>query len=362
MRYIDEYRDASLAKGLLATISRDAGKIKRPLTLMEICGSHTHALSRFGIRQLLPEQIHLISGPGCPVCVTSVQEVDTALYLARQPGAIFATFGDMLRVPGTEMVSLQKLRASGADVRVVASPLDIITLAETHAGRDVLFMGIGFETTAPAVAAAMMTARTKGIRNLSLLSVHKTVPAAIDALLNDPHLQVDGFICPGHVSTIIGADAYHAIPEAGRASVITGFEPVDILEGILMIIRQCLAEKYTVAIQYGRGVKREGNVKARQIMRDVFEETDGSWRGLGVIPMSGLALRDAYLAFDARERFDIPSFNSIEPQDCACGDILRGIKSPDGCPLFGRVCTPLTPVGPCMVSSEGTCSAYFKYH
>lgn len=362
MRHIDEYRSAALARGLLEAISRGADQQKRPLAIMEICGSHTHALSRFGIRKLLPEGIRLISGPGCPVCVTSIADVEASLFLARQPGVLFTTFGDMLRVPGTGRVSFQKLRASGADIRIVSSPLDAVALAEQHTHREVLFMGIGFETTTPAVAAALISARKKGIRNLSVFSTHKSIPPAIDALLHDPLLQVDGFLCPGHVSTIIGADAYAAIQEAGKAAVITGFEPVDILSGILMILEQCREERYAVEIQYRRGVNREGNQKARQIMRDVFEETDGNWRGLGSIPLSGLALREAYHIFDACRRFDIPSFDSVEPPGCACGDILRGIRPPDGCPLFGTVCTPLNPVGPCMVSSEGTCSAYFKYH
>ncbi|MDD5168988.1 MAG: hydrogenase formation protein HypD [Syntrophales bacterium] len=362
IKYIDEYRDAALAKGLLHKISELVEKIDRPLTFMEICGSHTHALSRFGIRQLLPENIRLISGPGCPVCVTSVQDVDAALYLAGQDGVIFATFGDMLRVPGTGTASLQKQRAAGVDVRIISSPMDIVALAQAHPERQVVFMGIGFETTAPAVAASIMAARKKKIGNLRLFSVHKIVPPAIDALLSDPLLRLDGFICPGHVSVIIGADAYNAITAAGKAAVITGFEPVDILEGILMMIRQCLTEKYTVEIQYGRGVKREGNLKARQVMNDVFEAADGYWRGLGIIPGSGLALRRDYARFDVHGYFDILVFDSTEPKGCACGDILRGIKAPEGCPLFRRVCTPLNPIGPCMVSSEGTCAAYYKYH
>jgi len=362
IRYIDEYRDAALARALLARIEGLAGRLDRSVTFMEICGSHTHALSRFGIRRLLPENIRLISGPGCPVCVTSVQDVDTALYLAEQRGILFATFGDMLRVPGTEGMSLQKLRASGADIRVIASPLDVIPLAQSNTDRAVVFMAIGFETTAPAVASAILSAGGKGISNLRVFSVHKTVPRAIDALLNDPQLQVDGFICPGHVSTIIGADAYRNIPLANRAAVITGFEPVDILEGILMMLKQCLDRTYAVEIAYERGVKREGNLRARQVMMDVFEEADGYWRGLGVIPGSGLVLRDAYKDFSVHQHFRIPVFSSREPKGCACGDILRGIRMPEGCPLFRTVCTPVNPVGPCMVSSEGTCAAYFKYH
>ncbi len=362
MRHIDEYRDAALAEGILEAIAQVAERRKGPLTIMEICGSHTHALSRFGIRGLLPGTIRLISGPGCPVCVTSVQDIDAALFLAQEPGVIFATFGDMLRVPGTGGVSLQKLRASGSDIRVISSPLDALTLAEMHANRQVLFMGIGFETTTPAVAAAIATAHRNGIQNFSVFSAHKSVPPAINALLRDPLLKVDGFLCPGHVSTIIGADAYGAIPEAGLAAVITGFEPVDILAGILMILNQCAEGRYAVEIQYRRGVQREGNRRALQIMGEVFGETDGYWRGLGPIPGSGLALREAYHAFDARRQFAIPSFDSVDPPGCACGDILRGIRSPEGCPLFRRVCTPVNPVGPCMVSSEGTCSAYYKYH
>ena len=362
MRHIDEYRDAALAKRLLEAIFRGADQRTAPLTIMEICGSHTHAISRFGIRGLLPEGIRLISGPGCPVCVTSVQEIEASLFLARQPGVIFTAFGDMLRVPGAEGISLQTLRASGADIRVIASPTDAVDLARMNPRREVLFMGIGFETTTPAVAAVIMAARKNGVNNLSLFSAHKSVPPAIDALLQDPLLQVDGFLCPGHVSTIIGADAYRAIPDAGRAAVVTGFEPVDILAGILMILEQCSSGRYAVEIQYRRAVSRKGNPRARQIMGDIFEETDGHWRGLGDIPKSGLALREAYHGFDARRRFAIPSFDAVEPPGCACGDILRGLRSPDGCALFRTVCTPLNPVGPCMVSSEGTCSAYFKYH
>jgi hydrogenase expression/formation protein HypD len=362
IKYIDEYRDAAIARALLTRIEVLAGRIKQSVTFMEICGSHTHALSRFGIRRLLPDNIRLISGPGCPVCVTSVQDVDTALYLAEQKDIIFATFGDMLRVPGTQSASLQKLRASGADIRVIASPLDVIPLAQSHTDREVVFMAIGFETTAPAVAAAIVSAEKKGVKNLRVFSVHKTVPRAIEALLNDQELQVDGFICPGHVSTIIGADAYRGITSANRAAVITGFEPVDILEGILMMLGQCLDKAYTVEIEYGRGVKREGNLRARQVMMDVFEEADGYWRGLGVIPGSGLALREIYGDFDVHRRFRIPAFHSREPKGCACGDILRGIRTPEGCPLFRKVCTPVNPIGPCMVSSEGTCAAYFKYH
>ena len=268
----------------------------------------------------------------------------------------------MLRVPGTGDQSLQKQRAAGADIHIIASPMDVVALAAAHPSKEVVFMAIGFETTAPAVAAAIMNAKKKEVKNLSVFSAHKIVPPAIDALLSDPRLQIDGFVCPGHVSIITGADAYNGIGRTGKAAVITGFEPVDILEGIMMMVGQCLDESYSVEIQYERGVRREGNHKARQAMEEVFATADGHWRGLGTIAGSGLVLRHEYAAFDVRQRFDIPRFDSPEPKGCACGEILRGIRTPDGCPLFRRVCTPLHPVGPCMVSSEGTCAAYYKYN
>lgn len=361
MKYIDEYRDEALAKALLAKIAAvaDAG---RSFTFMEVCGSHTHALSRYGIRRLLPQNLRLISGPGCPVCVTSAADVDAALCLAGMHDVVFATFGDMLRVPGAGGASLQKLRADGADIRVIVSPLDLIPLALRNPDRKVVFMGIGFETTAPTVAAALIKAAKQGIRNLFVLSAHKIVPPAIAALLADPALKLDGFLCPGHVSVITGAAAYRGITEAKKAAVITGFEPLDILEGILMLLQQCRNEICEVEIQYGRGVSKEGNARARQAMADVFAPADAYWRGLGIIPGSGLVFRQQYREFDVRMHFDVPVFESVEPDGCSCGEILRGIITPESCPLFRNICTPLNPVGPCMVSSEGTCAAYFKYH
>jgi len=328
---------------------------------MEICGSHTHAIGRFGIRKLLPDNIRLISGPGCPVCVTSARDVDTGLYFASLSNVIFATFGDMLRVPGSDGKSLQKKRAEGADVRVVASADECIGIALSHPTKEVVMMGIGFETTAPTLAAVISTCRKNNIRNFSVFSVHKIVPPAICVLLADPDLKIDGFLCPGHVSTMIGANAYRMIPDAGRAAVIAGFEPVDILESIWMLLQQIESQKYDVAIQYSRGIKPEGNLRAMALLRSVFRIADSDWRGLGIIPQSGLTIREEFSAFDTLKKFHAPDIAISDIPGCGCGDILRGIKEPEDCPLFKKVCTPANPVGPCMVSSEGTCSTYYKY-
>jgi hydrogenase expression/formation protein HypD len=361
MRYIDEYRDSFLARGLLKRIVERVARIGSPVTFMEVCGSHTQAIGRYGIRNLLPPGIRLISGPGCPVCVTSILDVDAALYLAGRDKVLFATFGDMMRVPGTGGANLQRLRAAGADIRVISSAMDGISLAAAAGDREVLFMGIGFETTAPTVASMVRTARQKKIANLSVLSVHKLIPPALRLLITDPGLDLDGFLCPGHVSMIIGSGAYTMLPEAGQAAVITGFEPVDILEGILMLLEQIESGKREVAIQYSRAVRPEGNPRAMALMEEVFETGDAEWRGLGKIGQSGLFLRESYSEFDARKRFPIPELDSAEIPGCACGDILRGIKEPMECPLFRRLCTPANPVGPCMVSSEGTCAARYRY-
>ena len=306
MKYIDEYRDPGLVRGLLDAVAIVAAGIDRPVTLMEICGTHTHTIGRYGIRRLLPKNLRLISGPGCPVCVTSIADVDRALYLAGLPDVIFATFGDMLRVPGTDGESLQRLRAMGADVRVISSAADAVRFAAENPGRQVILMGIGFETTTPTVAAAIMSARRRGIENFTVFSVHKTVPQAIGALIDDPEMKIDGFICPGHVSIITGVEAYQMIPQAGRAAVITGFEPADVAEGILMLLRQIMERRFEVAIQYVRGPKAEGNPKAREVMAEVFEPGDAEWRGLGVIPGSGLHIRRDYEGFDTLKRFTLP--------------------------------------------------------
>ena len=361
MKYIDEYRNPDLVRSLLDAVSSLAAGIGREVSLMEICGTHTHAIGRYGIRRLLPKNLRLISGPGCPVCVTSVADVDRALYLTGLPDVMFATFGDMLRVPGTGGESLQRLRASGADVRIISSAADAVRFAVENPVRQVVLMGIGFETTAPTVAAAVLSARRRGVGNFSVFSVHKTVPQAIRALIEDRLLKIDGFICPGHVSIITGVEAYRMIPQAGRAAVITGFEPADIAEGILMILRQVAEGRFEVDIQYARGVKEQGNPRARDVMAEVFEPSDADWRGLGVIPGSGLRIRREYEGFDALRRFALPEIRSVEFKGCRCGEILRGVMSPDECNLFMKTCTPANPAGPCMVSGEGTCAAYYKY-
>jgi hydrogenase expression/formation protein HypD len=362
MKFIDEYRDPAVVTALLKRIESAAQKISRTVTIMEICGSHTYAIGRFGIRKLLPDNIRLISGPGCPVCVTSARDVDIALYLSGLKNVIFATFGDMLRVPGAGGESLQKKRAAGADVRVVSSADECIELALSNPQKEVIMMGIGFETTAPTIAAVIAACRKKDIQNFSVFSVHKIVPPAINALLADPLLNIDGFLCPGHVSTMIGAAAYQMIPDAGRAAVITGFEPVDILEGVWMLLEQIESGNMEVAIQYSRGVRPEGNTRAMNLLLSVFEASDSEWRGLGTIPASGLSLRSDFSSFDTLKRFSLPDIKSSDISGCGCGDILRGIKLPNDCPLFKKVCSPVNPVGPCMVSSEGTCSTYYKYY
>lgn len=361
MKFIDEYRDPALVKGLLAALAKEAAGIDRQITLMEVCGSHTNAIGRYGLKKLLPVNISLVSGPGCPVCVTSAADVDRALYLASRGDVTFATFGDMMRVPGSRGRSLQKLRAEGADIRVISSAAQAADFARGISGRKTVLMGIGFETTAPTVASAVLGWRKKNLHNVFLFSVHKLVPPALKALIAGSETGIDGFICPGHVSTITGTAAYSVIVEAGRAAVITGFEPSDIIQGILMIVKQIRRKRPEVEIQYNRGVNMNGNPRARQVMETVFRPADAEWRGLGMIPASGLRMRDEFSDFDVGTRFEIPPVKSGEPQGCRCGEILKGLNGPADCPLFKKACTPSSPVGPCMVSSEGTCAAHFKY-
>ncbi|MDA8123710.1 MAG: hydrogenase formation protein HypD [Deltaproteobacteria bacterium] len=361
MKHLEEYRDPLLVKPLLERIATAAKRIDRPVTIMEVCGSHTQAIGRYGLRKLLPPQIRLISGPGCPVCVTSASDVDRALWLAGQKGLIFATFGDMMRVPGTGGSSLQRLRAAGADVRVVASALDCLALAEREGQSEVLFMGIGFETTAPTVAAMVRTAQKRGIKNLSVLSAHKIVPPALRLLIGDPEINLDGFLCPGHVSIMLGSAAYAFLPAAGKAAIIAGFEPVDIIAGVLLLLEQLDRGKPEVVIQYSRVVRPEGNPRAMAIMDEVFETGDAEWRGLGMIPESGLFFRREFADFDAANRFAIPPIEAKDNPGCSCGSVLKGLMDPEDCPLFRKFCTPANPVGPCMVSSEGSCAAHYRY-
>lgn len=360
MKYLDEYRDPELAESLLNRL-RSRCRQQAPVRLMELCGTHTVAIFRSGLRQLLPPSVRLVSGPGCPVCVTANEDIDRAVWLAQQPDVIVTTFGDLLRVPGS-VSSLHRERSRGADVRVVYATFDALRVARDNPDRQVVFLGIGFETTAPTVAVAVQQAAAEGVHNFSLLSAHKLLPPAMRALLDSPDLALDGFICPGHVSTVIGADAYTEFVENyHKPCVITGFEPLDLLQGITMLLEQLAVNRAEVAIQYGRAVSRQGNVAARSAMDRVFEPTASTWRGLGEIPASGLKLRGEWRRFDATERFAVPPIAVKEHPGCRCGEVLRGVLTPPECGLFAKVCSPQRPLGPCMVSSEGTCGAYHRY-
>jgi len=343
-------------------IHRLAAALDRPVTLMEVCGTHTMAAFRSGLRTLLPGNVRLLSGPGCPVCVTPDDYVDLAIAIAREPGVILATFGDMLRVPGT-VSSLERARAEGAEVRVVYSPLDALAEARRCPDRDVVFLGVGFETTAPAVAWTIRAAAEEGLRNYLVLCGHKTMPNAMAALLRGGEVRIDGFICPGHVSAIIGAGAYEFIcRDFGVPCVVAGFEPADIAAAVEMLLSQTTEGRAQVEIQYSRCVGRDGNRKALVMLDEAFEECDAEWRGLGNVPASGLRIREELAAHDAARRFGrlaVPP--SPRPSGCRCGEVLRGVISPPECPLFGTGCTPATPAGACMVSQEGACAAFYRY-
>jgi hydrogenase expression/formation protein HypD len=360
MKHLAEYHDPRLVKGLLTAISQTVANFSDDMTFMEVCGTHTMAISQHGIRSLLPESTRLISGPGCPVCVTPVGYIDHAVALARRSEIIIATFGDMVRVPGSAS-SLMREQAAGARVKIVYSPLDAIKLAEQHPAATIVFLAVGFETTAPAIAGALLTARQKQLTNFLVLCAHKTMPIAMATLLKDPDLQIDGYICPAHVSAIIGARAYEPLAaEFQVPCVITGFEPLDVLQGILMLTRQTISGDARVETQYSRVVKQEGNRRAQAILAQVFEPCDARWRGIGDIPGSGLRLRPEFASYDAATlgaEIEPP----IEHQGCICGEILKGKARPTDCSLFRRTCTPEDPVGACMVSSEGTCAAEYRY-
>ncbi len=348
-------------KHLLDELHSLCEKLNQPLKLMEVCGTHTVEIFRHGIRDFIPKNITLLSGPGCPVCVTSVRDVDAAISLAKKPGIILVTFGDMMRVPGGKQ-SLIEARSEDADVRVMYSPMDALKLAQADQARQVVFFATGFETTSPLIAATVFEAAQRHVGNFSIYSSHKLVPPALKALLDSPDLKIDGFILPGHVSTIIGRRPYEFVASRyKKPSVITGFDAREIIEGILMIVRQLAQGRAAVEIQYRNVVKENGNPKAVALLDEVFEAADAYWRGIGVIPLSGLKLRRKYAEFDAASRFRINISDVPEPELCACGDILRGVKIPTECPLFGAGCTPESPVGPCMVSTEGSCAAYYKF-
>jgi len=359
LKHIEEYRDSKLSKSLVEKIKRTSS---RDIRLMEVCGTHTVSIFRSGIRTILPPAISLLSGPGCPVCVTDQTEIDTFIELSRQPGVIVTTFGDLMRVPGTTS-SLQKQRAEGRDIRVVYSTFDALEIAKQNPDKKVVFLGVGFETTAPTIAAAIYSADQMKLANFTVISAHKLVPPALEALMAADIVKIDGFILPGHVSVIIGEKAYipfcdhHRIP-----AVIAGFEPADILQAVSMLVDQIESGRPRLENAYRRAVTYEGNIKAQQMLADVFEPADACWRAIGMIPQSGLKIRSKYERHDAGRIFDIEVHESVEPKGCACGQILTGTATPPECPLFKTVCTPTDPVGPCMVSTEGTCAAYYKYH
>ena len=352
------FRDVELARKLTDRI-REC--VDGPVRFMEVCGTHTMSIFRHGIRSLLPEEVELISGPGCPVCVTSGGDIDQIIELTEVPGITIATFGDLLRVQGSTGKNLAAARAEGASVEIVYSPADALKIAAEN-DQPVVFPAIGFETTIPVIAASVIEAKQRNISNFMLLTSHKVVPPALDVLLADPELALDGLLCPGHVSAIIGEKAYEPLVEQfGIPCVIAGFEPLDILSSIFMLTRQVQQKEPKVENSYGRVVSRDGNPRAREIIDLVFEPCDASWRGLGDIPGSGLQLRQEYSSHNARTHFGLTSRFVPEPKGCRCGEILTGKVKPSQCPLFNTRCTPANPVGPCMVSSEGTCAAYSKY-
>ena len=359
LKHAEEYRDPALAHRLVERIRQS---IHRPVRLMEVCGTHTVSIFRSGLRSLLPRTITLLSGPGCPVCVTAQADIDAFVALARTDGVIVTTFGDLMRVPGTAS-NLLRERGRGRDVRIVYSAFDSLKIARDNPEHQVVFLGVGFETTAPTVAATIQTAAQTGIENFSVYPAHKTVPPALEALLAMDEVAVDGFLLPGHVSVIIGTEAYRPLFETHRVpSVVAGFEPADLLSAIAILVDQIESGAPQLANAYARVVAAEGNPKARAVMAQVFRPADAVWRGLGTIADSGLEMADEFAAFDARSRFALELPEPVEPKGCACGQILTGARTPPECPLFRTRCTPTDPVGPCMVSSEGTCAAYFRYY
>ncbi|MBR2834150.1 MAG: hydrogenase formation protein HypD [Coriobacteriales bacterium] len=356
---LSDFRDPELTKELLETLRKLCGD--RTMNLMEVCGTHTVSIGRYGLRKAVPEGVKLLSGPGCPVCVTSNHDIDTAIAMARVPNVTVATFGDMVRVPGSS-TTLGAQRAHGADIRVVYSPLDALEIARKEPQHNVVFIGVGFETTMPVVGASIQMAAEEGLQNYFVLSAHKRTAPALEVIANDPQTRIDGFILPGHVSTITGVEPYRFLAETyGIGGVVTGFEPVDILNGITRLAAMVVQQKPAIENAYSRGVNNNGNLTALATIKDVFEPCDAQWRGLGVIPLSGMRIAEKYRAFDALEAFE-PDVEPVrETKGCRCGDVLRGRIAPDACPLFGRACNPENPVGPCMVSSEGSCAAYYRY-
>ena len=357
MKFVDEYRKKDLILSLAEKMKSVSAK---EMVFMEVCGGHTMAIHRFGLGSLLPANIRLVSGPGCPVCVSSQQFIDKAVEYSRLRGVIIATYGDLIRVPGST-TSLERERASGSDIRIIYSVLEAVEIALKNPRKKTIFLGIGFETTAPSSAAAIIKAKKESISNFFVLSAHKVMPPVMKALVKDG-VRINGFIAPGHVTAITGTSMYEELPSVhGLGVVVSGFEPADLMQSVLMLATQVESGSPKVEIQYGRVVSKEGNTFAGKIMNEVFECRDDNWRGLGIIPDSGLRIRHAYASFDAERQFNVNVGESVEPEGCICGDILRGLKTPPDCRLFARKCTPSDPVGACMVSGEGTCSTYYKY-
>ncbi len=359
IKFIDEYRSPELINQVAGRIHRIAPS--RPINLMEVCGGHTITIFKYGLKKLLPDNINLISGPGCPVCVTDTEFIDRAIALAKMPNVIITTFGDMVRVPGSR-ASLMIAKAEGADVRTCYSPMEALKIAEENPDNEIVFIGIGFETTAPTTAAVILTATRNSIRNFSVLSTHKTMPMAMKTLLEAGEIALHGFICPGHVTTITSPEIYQFIVDDYKIPcVVAGFEPLDMLEAIFMLVKQVVEQRAAVENQYRRAVKPGGNRKALEIMAEVFEPCNSTWRGLGNIPASGLRIRDKYQSWDAERKFPLEIPPAKHNPGCICGAIMRGVKIPPDCRLFGKACTPENPQGACMVSAEGTCATYFAY-
>jgi hydrogenase expression/formation protein HypD len=359
MKFIDEYRQSDLAKNLAGKI---ASMTDRPLKLMEVCGGHTHTIFKYGIEDLLPPNIEMIHGPGCPVCVIPLGRTDDSISLALQPDVIFTTFGDMMRVPGSN-TNLFDAKARGADVRMVYSPLDALKIAKRNPEKQIIFLALGFETTSPSTAMTILQAEKDGVENFSVFCNHIMIVPALKAMLDSPDLQLDGFVGPGHVSTVIGTRCYDFVPrDYGKPLVVTGFEPLDILQSVYMIVKQVIERRAEIENQYGRAVERNGNRRALEVLSEVFEPREFfEWRGLGSIAHSGMKLKWKYAAYDAELKWDVPGLKVADPKACQCGEILKGVKKPWECKVFGTACTPETPIGSCMVSSEGACAAYYNF-
>jgi hydrogenase expression/formation protein HypD len=357
MKYVDEYRKKDL---ILAVAEKIKSVSKKDIVLMEVCGGHTMAIHRFGLNSLLPANIRLVSGPGCPVCVSSQQFIDKAIAYSRIPGIIITTYGDLIRVPGSS-TSLEKERAAGRDIRIIYSVLEAVDIAQDNPTKKVIFPGIGFETTAPATAASIIRARRENVSNFFVLSAHKVMPPVMKALVEEG-VKIDGFIAPGHVTAITGTSIYNELAGKYRLGVVvSGFEPADMMQAVLMLVIQIEAGTPEVEVQYKRVVNQNGNPIAQKLLSEVFEFGDDRWRGLGLIPVSGLKITSEFSLFDAEKQIEVDVPESTEPRGCICGQILRGLKTPEDCSLFAKKCTPSDPVGACMVSGEGTCATYYKY-